>query len=183
MPEPAIIDTTTIQVKSTTKDTYGNLIVTPMVGEDIKISEKRKSLFDIFQEGATVKLFWAEYMHKKYVARAEVTEPTQTETGVKPLTQQVSQESTGKVVIAPQEKPPKTEMSKDDWAEKDKVTRKSIERQVALKAAVEFAAIKGSDDTAKVIATAKIFASFIAGEEIKSKLVEEVKRIAEGKEV
>lgn len=70
--EPAIIDTSIISVKSSTKDNYNNLIVTPESGEPIKISEKRRGLFDIFQEGASIKLFWAEYMHKKYVARAEL---------------------------------------------------------------------------------------------------------------
>lgn len=72
MPEPVIIDTTVIQVKSTAKDSYGNLVVTPTEGKDIKLSEKRNALFDIFQQGRTVKLFWAEYMHKKYVSRAEL---------------------------------------------------------------------------------------------------------------
>ena len=79
-PEPAIIDTTVIQVKSTTQDSYGNLIVTPVEGEDVKVSEKRKQLFDVFQPGNMVKLYWAEYMHKKYVARAE-----REEQGVSPV--------------------------------------------------------------------------------------------------
>ena len=71
-PEPAIIDSTTIQVKCTTKDNFGNLIVTPTDGDDVKISEKRKQLFDFFQQGNVVKLYWAEYMQKRYVAKAEV---------------------------------------------------------------------------------------------------------------
>jgi len=41
MPEPVIIDTSVIQVKSASKDTYGNLSVTTMVGDVHKIGEKR----------------------------------------------------------------------------------------------------------------------------------------------
>ncbi len=87
MPEPAIIDTTVIQVKSTTKDTYGNLIVTPEVGEDFKIAAKREFLFEVFQEGRAVKLGWAEYMHRKYIARAELFDgKPPTEKQVEPIT-------------------------------------------------------------------------------------------------
>ena len=98
MPEPQIIDTTVIQVKSTTTDIYNNLIVTPIEGEDIKVSVKRRSLFDIFQQGDTVKLFWAEYMHKKFVARAErETSP------VSPSAEKIVSSET-KHQIAPQER-------------------------------------------------------------------------------
>jgi len=90
MAEPAIIDTTIIQVKSTTKNTYGDLIVTPTVGEDIKIGNKRSNLFDVFQEDRAVKLYWAEYMHKKYVARAELFD------GKPPEDKQVEQITAGK---------------------------------------------------------------------------------------
>ncbi len=91
-PEPAIIDTTVIQVKSTTKNTYGDLIVTPTVGEDVKIGNKRSNLFDVFQEGRAVKLYWAEYMHKKYVSKAELFD------GKPPIGKQVEQITTGKGV-------------------------------------------------------------------------------------
>ncbi len=76
MPEPAIIDTTVITVKSTTKDTYGNMIVTPTVGDDFRVGVKRESLFELFQENRAVKLYWAEYQHKKYVAKAELFDGT-----------------------------------------------------------------------------------------------------------
>ncbi len=99
MPEPQIIDTTVIQVKSTTKDGYGNLIVTPIEGDDIKVSEKRSHLFDIFQQGATVKLLWAEYMHKKYVARAELGEASQ---------------ASAEELVAPLKKEPRPMLSTDD---------------------------------------------------------------------
>jgi len=71
MPEPQIIDTSVITVKSTTKDQYGNLIVSPIEGADFKIASKRNNLFEVFQQGRAVKLFWAEYQHHKYVANAE----------------------------------------------------------------------------------------------------------------
>jgi len=92
MPEPAIIETSVIKVKSTTKNNYGDLIVTPESGEPVKIAAKRDSLFDLFQNGAVVKLLWAEYMHKKYVARAELgTEPPPN--AVEPKTSPPKQES------------------------------------------------------------------------------------------
>ncbi len=102
MPEPAIIDTSVITVKSTTKNTYGDLIVTPTEGEDIKVGVKREQYFDVFQQGRAVKLFWAEYMHKKYVAKAELfdgkppeakrVEPITAGKGVEPLKTYAPQE-------------------------------------------------------------------------------------------
>ena len=99
--EPVIIDTTIIQVKSTTKDNYGNLIVTPVEGDDVRIAEKRKSLFDIFQEGATVKLFWAEYKQIKYVAKAELgaSPPPGAE---KPKPESTPKIDTGHVIAPPE---------------------------------------------------------------------------------
>jgi len=52
-------------------------------------------------------------------------------------------------------------MTKEEWAEKDKTTRKSIERQKSLELAVEMAKIKTTDDSKKVIATAKIFENYL----------------------
>jgi len=74
MPEPQIIETSIITVKSTTKNQYGDLIVTTTHGNDIKIGEKRNQLFDLFQPGQVVKLLWAEYQQRKYVSRAELAE-------------------------------------------------------------------------------------------------------------
>ncbi len=111
MPEPVIINATVIQVKSTTKDTYGNLIVTPEVGEDIKIGVKRENLFEVFQEGRAVKLYWAEYMHKKYVARAELFDGLPpVEKRIKPITAGVEVEPLSPVVVKEHKSSPETGM-------------------------------------------------------------------------
>ena len=76
-------------------------------------------------------------------------------------------------------KPPELqpEMSKDDWIKKDRITRKSIERQKALELAVEMAKLFGADKatTAKIIATAKLFEAYLEGEP--GTLVEEAKKL------
>ncbi len=71
-------------------------------------------------------------------------------------------------------------MSKEDWSEKDRITRKSIERQTSLNAAIELAKIKGTDDTIKILATAKRFEAYLEtgiDKEVKSKLIDEVKKL------
>lgn len=101
-------------------------------------------------------------------------------------------ESTGEWCNEPTEKPPATgkssepksqpEMTKNDWAERDRNTRKSIERQTSLNAAVEVAKLMGAEKAAteKIIATAKRFEEYLGGKEVKSpkdKLVEEAKKL------
>ena len=85
-----------------------------------------------------------------------------------------------------EEKPKQgSQMSREDWAEKDNVTRKSIERQTSLNAAIELGKILGPDkvSTEKILATAKVFEAYLEGKEVvKSKLVDEVKKITEVKE-
>ena len=78
-------------------------------------------------------------------------------------------------------------MSKDDWKEREQATRKSIERQTALNAAVRFTelvgakeAAPGSSATGRTIATAKIFEAYLEGKGVtpaKSSLVEEAKKM------
>ncbi len=57
----------------------------------------------------------------------------------------------------------KPQMSRDDWAEKDNVTRKSIERQTALNAAVKVAELMqlSGVTTEKIISTAKRFELYL----------------------
>lgn len=58
------------------------------------------------------------------------------------------------------------EMSKDDWAERERITRKSIERQVALKSAIELGQIIFSSDEITIISiltTAKLFEEYLEG--------------------
>lgn len=57
------------------------------------------------------------------------------------------------------------QMSKDDWAEKDRITRKSIERQKSLDLAIKVVELLGikTGITEKAIATAKIFELYLEG--------------------
>ena len=76
-------------------------------------------------------------------------------------------------------------MGKQDWAEKDRVTRKSIERQTALNAAVEVARLASAAipttvvTTDKLIATAKLFEAYLEGKEVQpaKSLVEAAKEL------
>ena len=57
--------------------------------------------------------------------------------------------------------------SKEEWAEKDRITRVSIERQVALKAAVE--AMPSGETPAIIVATAEAFYRFLSGQPVIAK--------------
>ena len=64
-----------------------------------------------------------------------------------------------------------SKMTDGKWVEKDRITRKSIERQTSLNAAVEVAKILldvGTDKvtTEKIIATAKVFEAYLEGKEV-----------------
>ncbi len=93
---------------------------------------------------------------------------------------------TTKPEIAPQEK---SEMSKKDWSEKDKITRTSIERQKALELAVNWAIAllnsssftkKESLTTRNIMVAAKEFEQHLATGEVPEKPL--VKGV-EGKEI
>ena len=83
-----------------------------------------------------------------------------------------------------EEKPPI--MTKDDWVEKDRITRKSIERQTALNAAVELAKTGGLK-FGQLLPSAKRFEIYletgIIEKEVpaKSKLLDEVKKLQKAK--
>ena len=56
------------------------------------------------------------------------------------------------------------EMSKGDWAEKDRITRQSIQRQTSLKAAVEWCIAKHATEpvkTAMVLTVASLFEAYL----------------------
>ena len=65
-------------------------------------------------------------------------------------------------------------MSKTDWSEKDRITRKSIERQTALKEAN--IRVPAGESSGKVIATAKLFEAYLEG----NYLVDEAKKLLKG---
>jgi len=69
MPEPKIERYELITVESTEKNQYGDLLV----NGKLKVGNKRSQLFDIFQPGAEIKIGWASYMNKEYIASAEQT--------------------------------------------------------------------------------------------------------------
>ncbi len=84
----------------------------------------------------------------------------------KPNAPVASQEGQGGVVkvAAGAGQPTKTEMTKDDWADKDRITRKSIERQKALTEANIFAAhMQGEILPIDVIKIAHQFEAYLAG--------------------
>jgi hypothetical protein len=72
MPQPKIIKSDIIVVASAKLNDYGDLIVTDMSGNQIKISKKREHLHELFQEGMAVELYYASYMDKLYVADAKL---------------------------------------------------------------------------------------------------------------
>jgi len=83
-----------------------------------------------------------------------------------------------------QEKPTEiSPMTPDKWAEKDRITRKSIERQTSLNAAIELGKAMGVSPltSSQIIATAKLFEAYLEGQEVvkKTRLVEEAKRLNE----
>ena len=69
MPEPKIERYETITVETTQKNQYGDLLV----NGTLKVGNKRSHLFEVFQPGAEVKLGYAVYMNKEYIATAEQT--------------------------------------------------------------------------------------------------------------
>ena len=68
---------------------------------------------------------------------------------------------------APPAPPAPAITTKEDWAEKDRITRASIERQVSLKCAVE--ARPGQTDTV-IVASADTFYRFLSGQPAKEAL-------------
>ena len=66
------MEDTIIKVGITREDDYGNMWVTPEGGgKEVKIGEKRKNLFPLFQQGNTVSLHWETYKNKPYVSDAK----------------------------------------------------------------------------------------------------------------
>lgn len=155
-PRNPIIRRVKFTVRDSATDNYGNLVVQSTTGEEYKVSVKRNQLFDVFQPDTEVVVGYASYMNKEYVAEAT------------PSAQVVSTDTPIQA-----EKPPEKDhlvkeatkianMSKDDWAEKDRITRTSIQRQTALKEAVNLASLHPEQATGeKVIATAKKFEKYL----------------------
>ena len=74
MPQkPQITRYAVFTVSSTNPNQYGDLMVKDTAGTEYKISNKRNRLFEAFQIGAEVKVGYAVYMEKEYIASAEQT--------------------------------------------------------------------------------------------------------------
>jgi len=140
---------TIIIVGQTRLDSYENLWVTPAGGGDeVKIGEKRAGLHALFQQGKAVMLHWETYKNRLYVADAkavegELPEPKSSQE-VLPKQKEVIEKARASVAFDP--------------------TRKSIERQTALKAAVEWCVAKHATEpikTAMVITVAGLFESYL----------------------
>jgi len=73
MPIQKIVRYEVFTVSEASKNRYGDLLVKDTMGNEHKIGYKRTHLFDVFQVGAEVKVGYAVYMEKEYIASAEQT--------------------------------------------------------------------------------------------------------------
>ena len=71
--KPQITRYEVLTVAGAIKNNYGDLIVTDTKGTEHKIGNKRSRLFEVFQAGAEVKVGYAVYMEREYIASAEQT--------------------------------------------------------------------------------------------------------------
>jgi len=71
--KPQITRYEVFAVSEATKNNYGDLIVTDTQGTERKIGNKRNRLFEVFQPGSEVKVGYAVYMEREYIASAEQT--------------------------------------------------------------------------------------------------------------
>ena len=71
--KPQITRYEVFTIAEATKNSYGDLIVTDTQGTERKIGNKRSRLFEVFQPGAEIKVGYAVYMEREYIASAEQT--------------------------------------------------------------------------------------------------------------
>ena len=187
MAEVTITRTAIIVVDEVGTNTYGDLTFTDKAGAKYEVGNTRKRYFEkTIVPGAAVQLNYTSNPHKvntEYIYNAELVKD-KLPPEVKPSKVQLEDKH---LEGGAKDPPTKTEatgtgiahkdkMTIDDWAEKDRITRKSIERQTALNNAVEVAKLIGADKVTseKIIATARRFEAYLAGE---SRLVEEAKKL------
>ena len=176
MPEkyapPPITRSEVVVVKSSYRNTYGDLIFTDTLDKEHKVGNKRSQLFSIIEEGngLAVKLDYSSYMNKEYIAGVSLFDGLPpVEKRIEPITAGVEPSKLAKEAVKLGAEPTTDNMSKKDWAEKDKITRKSIERQTSLNAAVKLAEV-GVLKPDQIMPSAKIFEYYLeTGEEIKGK--------------
>ena len=185
MTDVTITRKTTVKVDEVGENDFGDLTFSDTKGGRYKIKDTRKSYFtDVIKVGRRVQLNWAEYKGNEYVYSAVAVEdnpPVALKTAL------VAKPDVVKPVVGTGESD-KEGMTKGDWEEKDRKTRKSIERQVALGEAVKLV-IANIIATTELIPYAKRFEAYFAGnmatvdntvKEVlpaKSKVVEEAKKL------
>lgn len=136
-------------IESAQTDSYANLKVKGTNGKEYKIGSKRSQLHELFQPGAEVTVGYAVYMNKEYIATAE-------QTGV----HEVVKQTTGEPPATTTKPAAEPKMTDDKWAEKDRITRKSIERQTALKEAVNLI-VADKVKIEQVLSTAAKFENYL----------------------
>ncbi len=179
MPEEIVITVAKKQAKD-----KGGFDILDTLGNKYLLSAKNINLADALIEGRASKISAAKTSYGTYINSAVLFD------GKPSVEKRIEAASeipkVGKII-------PKTEpqesMSKSDWAEKDRITRKSIERQVALKESTNIACAviaQGKEmSPGKVIEVAKLFEEYLEKGEAKpqkSRLVEEAERLG-GKEI
>lgn len=162
-----------ITVATSKLNTYGDLEFTDTEGNSYKVGKARVNHFEVIQEGAEVILEWAVNPHKKdseYIYSAIQTgthyspemlpNPSPKALGLK---SSPPKPEDGHLVGAAEKmgfvKEKSDKMSKEDWAEKDEKTRRSIQRQTALKTAAENAPEKTT--TEDIIKVAKRYDKYL----------------------
>ena len=170
MTEQAIIRTQIVIVGEVGTNTYSDLTFTDKAGGAYKIGAKRKSYFEkVIVPGSAVQLSYAmssfgkEYIYGAVQVKDNLPPPTTPPPMTHPTAPAIPK-------LEPEVKPPKPEQvtGKTDWAEKDRITRKSIERQTSLNAAIELGKAMGVTplNSSQVIATAKLFEAYLEGKEV-----------------
>ncbi len=130
MTEQTITKTQIIVVNEVGTNIYGDLTFTDKAGGSYKVSNKRKSYFGkVILSGAAVQLNYAmssfgkEYIYSAVQVKDQLSPPV----------------IPSQVKLSNVEQSSSKKMSKEDWAEKDRITRKSVERQKALELAKDWA--------------------------------------------
>ena len=183
MPEQAIIRTQVIVVGEVGTNTYGDLTFTDKEGGAYKVSAKRKPYFDkVIVPGMAVQLSYAmssfgkEYVYGAVQVKDNLPPPTTPPPMTHPDAPAIPKPEIKGVPLNLEHG-----MGKSDWAEKDRITRKSIERQTSLNAAIELGKALGIAPltSSQVIATAKLFEAYLEGKEVQpaSKLIEAAKKL------
>ena len=157
MPEKVEITRTQIivvgEIKGLTAGQYPKWVWTDKEGKEYKVKAKNKDYFtDIIKPGEAVELGYSTFKGNEYVYNATPVADKL------PVVKPTHLEPSGALSV-------KREMTKDDWAERDRITRESIQRQTALKAATDIACAvitQGKEmSPAKTIDTAKLFEAYL----------------------